>query len=139
MQMKLDMAGILTTKFAEMKEFYRDALGMEVVFEMSDNYVEFKSPGLRFAISTNEVMHQITQHKSFKEKKQGQAFELAFIVDNPAEVDSSYEELVSKGATAITPPAEMPWGQYAAFFADPDGNIHEIFCNLADSPDSPMQ
>ncbi len=77
-------------------------------------------------------MHQITKHKSFTEKKQGQALDLAFIVDTPAEVDSSYEELLSKGAEAITPPATMPWGKYAAFFADPDGNIHEIFCNLAD-------
>lgn len=136
MQLKLDMVGIITTKFAEMKSFYRDSLGMEVSFEMSDNYVEFENPGIRFAISTNEVMAQVTKHKSFTESKQGQALELAFIVDNPAEVDKHYAELLDKGATAVTPPADMPWGQRAAFFADPDGNIHEIFCNLAEAPQS---
>ncbi len=133
MQLKLDMMGIITSKFAEMKNFYRDSLGMEVVFEMSDNYVEFKHPGIRFAISTNEVMSQVTKHKSYTEAKQGQALELAFIVDSPAEVDSTYAELLEKGATAVTSPDDMPWGQRAAFFADPDGNIHEIFCNLPQS------
>lgn len=130
MKLKLDMMGIITTKFAEMKIFYRDVIGLEVVFEQGDNYVEFKHPGIRFAIATNEVMTQVTKHRSYAEPKQGQALELAFIVDTPEEVDSSYAEIIKQGATEVTAPADMPWGQRAAFFADPDGNIHEIFTNL---------
>ena len=130
MQLKLDMMGIITDNFVKMKEFYRDSLGLEVVFEMSDNYVEFKVPGIRFAISTNEVMHGVTKHDSYKQARQGQSLELAFIVDSPEEVDSTYTAILEKGAKAITSPADMPWGQRAAFFADPDGNIHEIFTDL---------
>ena len=132
MKLKLDMFGIITdkSKFNEMRAFYRDVMGMEVEFEMSDNYVEFKHPGIRFAISTSAVMLEETKHKSYAEAKQGQAVELAFLVDKPEEVDSTYAGLVKKGAVAITPAADMPWGQRAAFFADPDGNIHEVFAHL---------
>ncbi len=130
MKLELDMIGIITTKFAEMRDFYRDVIGMEVELEMGENYVEFKHPGIRFAISTNDIMSQVTKHGSYKEKKQGQALELAFLVDSPAEVDSTHAALIEKGAKEIAAPADMPWGQRASFFADPDGNIHEIFCDL---------
>ena len=35
-----------------------------------------------------------------------------------------------QGAVGVKPPAKMPWGQYTAFFADPEGNIHELFTDL---------
>lgn len=56
--------------------------------------------------------------------------ELAFPVSSPSEVDATYKELIQKGATPIKEPADMPWHQRAAFLADPDGNIHEIFAKL---------
>lgn len=39
-------------------------------------------------------------------------------------------ELLANGAVAVQPPDDMPWGQRTAFFADPDGNIHELFADL---------
>ena len=68
-------------------------------------------------------------HYSFREDKKGQSFELAFPLDSFEEVDKAYDELISKGATPIASPANMPWGQRTAFFADPDGNIHELFAD----------
>lgn len=127
--LRLDMFGIITNKFDEMKLFYRDLMGLEVAFEM-DNYVEFKTPGVRFAISTNKIMQEVTGHPSYKAAKQGQVLELAFILDSPELVDKAYKDILDKGAAPINAPADMPWGQRAAFFADPDGNIHELFANL---------
>ena len=129
LNLKMDMFGIITSKFAEMKAFYRDILGLEIIFEM-DEYIEFKNPGIRFALCTNKVMAQATGHVSYKEVKKGQSVELAFILDSPAQVDEVYKEIIAKGAVKIAVPANMPWGQRAAFFADPDGNIHELFANL---------
>ena len=34
------------------------------------------------------------------------------------------------GARAIHDPEDMPWNQRTALFADPDGNIHEIFADI---------
>ncbi|MBL7056297.1 VOC family protein [Candidatus Woesearchaeota archaeon] len=70
----------------------------------------------------------ILNYKIFAKK--GQSFELAFSVPTPNEVDKTYEEIVKKGATPIKSANDMPWNQRTAFFADPDGNIHEIFADL---------
>ena len=130
MEAKIDMIGIITNQFNKMLAFYRDVLNFKVQLEMEGNYAEFENPGVRFAISTNKVMLDTTKHPSYSEKRKGQSLELAFRVSKPTEVDETFEKIVEKGATAIAQPADMPWGQRAAFFADPDGNIHEIFANL---------
>lgn len=125
------MIGIITSRFDEMLAFYRDVLDFKVQLEMEGNYAEFENPGVRFAISTNKVMLDTTKHPSYGEERKGQSLELAFRVPKPVEVDKTFEKIIEKGATAIAQPSDMPWGQRAAFFADPDGNIHEIFADLS--------
>jgi lactoylglutathione lyase len=127
--MKLNMLGLITSQIDVMKKFYRDVLDFEIIFE-TDNYVEFENEGIRFAISTNNVMHKTTGHNSYTMKKLGQSIELAFKVETPETVDTTYTKIIHKGATPIKSPEDKPWGQRAAFFADPDGNIHEIFADL---------
>jgi len=34
------------------------------------------------------------------------------------------------GAREVHKPEDMPWNQRTALFADPDGNIHEIFADI---------
>lgn len=130
MKPQIDAVGCHTSNLAGMKDFFTKVLGFEVIFEMPGNYVEFKNEGVRFAISTHEVMTQATGHESFAQNKQGQVLELMFRCDDATEVDQSYANIIEKGAAPIKAPADMPWGQRTAFFADPDGNIHELFCDL---------
>jgi catechol 2,3-dioxygenase-like lactoylglutathione lyase family enzyme len=109
-----------------MKGFYVDVLGFEAKEDLG-NYVEFANEGVRFAICTREVMHEGTDHLSYRETRKGQAFELAFPLDSPEEVERAYDEIVSKGAAPVKGPMMMPWGRMTAFFADPEGNIHELY------------
>ena len=129
MEAKIDLISIITSKFDEMFHFYRDVLGFKVNLKL-DSYVEFENPGVRFAISTHEVMADATKHESFTQKRKGQSFELAFPVESPDDVDKIYDEIVKKGAIPIKSPEDLLWDQRAAFFADPDGNIHEIFADI---------
>lgn len=129
MKPRINMIGIITTKFDEMKKFYRDVLNFEPLLEM-DNFVEFKNEGVRLAISTASVMAQATGEQEYLKSKQGHSLELAFRSDSPVAVDKDFKNIIDKGAKAIKSPADMPWGQRTAFFADPDGNIHEIFADL---------
>ena len=129
MQLHINMVGVITSRLDEMKAFYRDVLGLPVKLDM-DNYVEFEHPGVRFALSTHAVMAEATGHESYTQSPTGQILELAFVVPTPEEVDTAYEAVVAGGATPVTPPADQPWNQRTAFFADPDGNIHEIFADL---------
>lgn len=130
MEPKINMIGIITSNFDAQKKFYQAVMGFKPILEL-ENFVEFESAGVRFAISIGTVMEQATGEKSYTAPKTGHSFELAFKADSPAQVDSDYKELIEKGAKPIKPPADMPWGQRTAFFADPDGNIHEIFADIA--------
>ena len=129
--MKINMIGIITGRFMEMLEFYRDVMGFEVMMQVENNYVEFENEGVRFALSTKTVMAEATGEGGYLEENKGHPLELAFRVNTPEEVDVKYNELVEKGATPVKGPEDQPWNQRTAFFADPDSNIHEIFADLA--------
>lgn len=127
MEAKINLVTIWTDGMDEMKRFYRDVLGFKVKTDLGE-YVEFVSEGVRFAICERKVMYEYGEE--FKMKGSGQKFELAFPCTNKKDMDAIYEELILKGAKPIKPPFNTPWNQRCALFADPDGNIHEIFCEL---------
>ena len=126
MKSRIGLVTILTDDIPSMKGFYGDVLGFEVIEDLG-NYVEFANDGVRFAVCTRKVMHEGTDHSSYRKRKEGQAFELAFPLDSPEEVDRTFDEIVSKGASPVKGPEMMPWGRRTAFFADPEGNIHELY------------
>jgi catechol 2,3-dioxygenase-like lactoylglutathione lyase family enzyme len=126
MKPNINLITILTDNIQAMVKFYRDVLGFNATSE-SDDYVEFANEGVRFAICTRTIMYEITQHEDYMRKAKGQSFELAFPVNSSDELDVVYNELISKGATPVRPPTDMPWSHRTAFIADPDGNIHELF------------
>jgi len=129
MKPQIALITILTDDVPRLKSFYQSVLGFEIKQDM-DQYVEFDSPGVRFAICARSVLFTVSQHPSYQQAHRGQAFELAFPLESPAAVDQTYMEVVLHGATPVQTPADMPWGQHTAMFGDPDGNIHELFCDL---------
>jgi uncharacterized glyoxalase superfamily protein PhnB len=135
MKGKIALITILTDDVHTMTMFYKNVLGFEPQSDLGE-YTEYHSEGVRFAICARSIMEKATHHPSYREAPKGQPFELAFPLDTPDTVDETYDEIVAKGATPVQPPATMPWGQRTAFFADPDGNIHELFADLPVSPDS---
>lgn len=130
MKLTIDMIGLHTKQLDRMRDFYVGILGTQIVFA-TDAYVEFAHDGVRFSISSVDVMHEHTGVDAYLEKKSGHAFELAFRVDTASDVDRVHDELSDQGVTIVQTPADMPWGQRTCFFSDPDGNIHEIFADLS--------
>lgn len=127
MKAVINLITIWTNDIDKMKNFYNKVLGFKIKNDLG-NYVEFENSGVRFAICMREVMYSYS--KEYEKEALGQAFELAFPCENPSDVDSSFRQLISMGATPIDEPRDMPWDQRTALFADPDGNIHEIFAEI---------
>ncbi|MGL6105230.1 VOC family protein [Romboutsia sp.] len=127
MKAQINLITIWTDNIDRMKEFYNEVLGFKIINDLG-NYVEFENVGVRFAICMRDVMYAYT--KEYKQKTLGQAFEMAFPCESIEDVDTTYENLIKKGALPIYGPKNMPWNQRTALFADPDGNIHEIFVSL---------
>ena len=126
MKGNIGLITILTDDLQSLVSFYQDVLGFTQNFE-SETYVEFENEGVRFAICARSVMEKMTDHTSYKEERKGQTFELAFPCDSSEQVDSTYDEIIAKGAIPIKSPHDTPWGRRTAIFADPDGNIHELY------------
>jgi len=120
---------IWVDEMAPMRRFYCDALGF-LVKDDHGRYVELENSGTRLALCERGVMGDHSE--AFAKKPDGQRFELAFRCEEPEDVDEGYRILVERGATAVTAPQDMPWGQRAALFADPEGNIHEVFADLGE-------
>ena len=126
---QIALVTILTDDVPRLAAFYRNVLQFEVKQDMG-GFVEFHHDGVRFAVCARSILHEASGHASYTEAHRGQAFELAFPCVEPVEVDRMYAEIMARGATPIHAPDNMPWGQRTAMFADPDGNIHELFADL---------
>jgi lactoylglutathione lyase len=127
MRVEINLVTIWTEAIEPMKHFYHSILGFPITNDLG-TYVEFHNPGVRFALCQRTVMHQYSEE--YKTTAQGQSFELAFPCDSVQDLDQSYERLLEQGAKGIHPPRNMPWNQRTALFADPEGNIHELFTEL---------
>lgn len=128
MRGKIALITILTDDVPRLVAFYRDVLGFAVE-NPADDYNEFVSEGVRFAVCKRSILAEATGDPSYAAPARGHAFELAFPLPTQEEVDRAFAEITANGAAPIKPPATMPWGQRTAFFADPDGNIHELFAD----------
>lgn len=56
------------------------------------------------------------------------------VVASDAEVDDIAQRAEAAGATMVVTPTRQPWGEYAATFADPDGNMW-MATSTAPAPD----
>lgn len=118
---------LLADDVGRLARFYRDVLGFDIAVE-EEHYVEFRSTGVRLAICSKSLMAENTNgYSSFVESRKGQAVELNFQCDSPEQVYALYDEYVSKGAIDVMAPQVKPWGHTAAFFGDPEGNVHSLF------------
>jgi len=129
MKPKIALITLLTRDLPAMRAFYEGVLGFKSVTELGA-YVEYHSEGVRFAVCETGVMVDTVSAAAYSIVPRGQRVELAFPCDSPAEVDREFNRVITAGGGLVRAPADMPWGQRAAFFSDPEGNIHELFANL---------
>ncbi|MEJ2022741.1 MAG: VOC family protein [Maritimibacter sp.] len=104
-------------------EFYKAAFGLETGFlHESGDYGEAVTGETKLAFTSRAMMKTIG-------KTTGQAdpakpvFEIAFESD---EVAADYARAVEAGATPVSPPQDMPWGQTISYVSDPEGILVEI-------------
>lgn len=122
------MATIHTDNFAAMKTFYEKTLQLKVINE-SGEFVEFASQGLRLSLASYKALSFLPSD-SLKQPRQGSGVGIGFKYATAQEVDSAYQNLISNGAVAVSQPTAQAWGEYTAFFADPDGNVHELVSDI---------
>lgn len=106
---------IYTTSLARALQFYRDALGFEVIETYPGAYARLKSP----AGATTIALHTVDAGQAMDPKTEG--LRLYFEV---AGLETFCRALEEKGVKLDQLPKEMPWGWKHAYLRDPDG--HQI-------------
>jgi catechol 2,3-dioxygenase-like lactoylglutathione lyase family enzyme len=126
---KPDMIGMVVRDMGAALRFYR-SLGLEIpAGKESEDHVEIVMPnGLRIAWDSLEMIKSI--YPDWVVPAAGQRMTLAFLCDNPAEVDALYDRVVQNGYRGAKAPWDAFWGQRYAVVADPDGNLVDLFAGL---------
>jgi len=126
---RLDAVGLIVSDIARAIDFYR-RVGLEFDEETRDQvHAEAIGPGgLRVMLDSED---SVMSFSSWRPPTGGSPrTALAFLCDDPAEVDRLFDELVGAGGRGHLPPFDAPWGQRYATVHDPDGNAVDLFAPL---------
>ncbi|MCX4265521.1 MAG: VOC family protein [Firmicutes bacterium] len=124
--MKLSGFGLLVQDMATIIRFYRDVLGFEIAEDENTKNVYLEKDGTLFLLFGRQDFEQLTNSSFDYVQGLNGHFEIALDVDNYAEVDRVWDEILAKGARPVMPPTTCPWGQRTCYVADPEGNLVEI-------------
>jgi uncharacterized glyoxalase superfamily protein PhnB len=84
--------------------------------------------GLRVAWDTVDTIRSFDP--SYQPPSGGHRMGIAFVCDDPAEVDRVYAQLIAEGVDGHLAPFDAFWGQRYATVHDPDGNPVDLFAPL---------
>jgi uncharacterized glyoxalase superfamily protein PhnB len=126
---RLDAIGVIVSDMSRAIDFY-SRVGLEFAEASVDEvHAEAIGPGgLRVMLDTEASV------MSFSDWQPpiggGPRTALAFLCDSAAEVDVTYQHLVTAGGHGHLPPFDAPWGQRYATIHDHDGNAIDLFAPL---------
>lgn len=123
--LKFNAAGLFVKNMEKMVSFYRDVMGMKTDWNGTPN-AELFSGNMRLIMFSRDDFEKMTSQTYSYPKKLNGTLELSFDLPSYTDVDKEYKRVVEAGATAVFPPADMPWGQRTSYVGDPDGNLIEI-------------
>lgn len=109
-------AGITTWKLQETREFYKNVLGLEVLFE-NDFYVLMKTPDGKPVISFLQAEHP-SQQPIFQAAYPGRGMYLTIEVPD---ADAEYERISRMGLKIEVLIRDEPWGDRHFSLYDPNG------------------
>lgn len=126
MKIKFDMIGIFADDLPVMVAFYKDVVGIDIDWDGTGPYAEFKHDGIRFSMFERKGLPELLGQQPSYPKGINGTFELAINVGNPEQVDLTYNRMTEAGAKPIYGPRDEPWNMRSAMVVDPEGNLIEI-------------
>ena len=108
--------------------FYRDLLGLKAT--MSDDVsIAFQFEGSRHLVLLKVAAAEGMVTKEAISLDKGAAHQV-LLCAGVEDIDVEYKALMAKGVEFIKPPISQPWGRRTAYFADPEGNLWELWQNI---------
>jgi uncharacterized glyoxalase superfamily protein PhnB len=128
MTARFEAIGVVVDDLAEAVAFYRE-LGLEFPDDAESGHIEAQLPGgLRFMLDSVETIKSFDP--DWEPPAGGHRVGLAFRCDSPAEVDTTYEQLLGAGGSSHKEPWDAVWGMRYAQVTDPSGSVVDLFADL---------
>lgn len=108
--------------------FYRDTLGFQVMVT-DDVSAAFKVGELDFVVLQVNAAIEMIDAASIGWNQGGTRRVL--LCAGVDDIDAAYAALTAKGIAFIKPPIDQAWGRRTAYFADPEGNLWELWQAIA--------
>ena len=125
---KFDAAVLFVQDRNKCRLFYRNMLGLQETFSDA-NSVAFRLEDQDFVLlDVSAAAKMISPEAVSLQNKAGHQVLLCAGVED---IDAAYKALTAKGVAFIKPPISQPWGRRTAYFADPEGNLWELWQSLA--------
>jgi lactoylglutathione lyase len=112
---------------AEGRRFYRDVLGLPLVFE-DEQSAAFSIGSLIVNLLVAPAARELIEPGAVAGPEAGARFQLTIDV---ADVDEVCAHLAERGVALLNGPMNRPWGVRTAAFIDPAGHVWEIAQPLA--------
>jgi catechol 2,3-dioxygenase-like lactoylglutathione lyase family enzyme len=133
MEPRISILTLGVTDLQRSLRFYREGLGLPTSYREGDGIVFFQLHGTWLALYPLEALAEDARLPAECTRFGG--ITLAHNVGSRMEVDRVIAEALAAGATLLKPAADMFWGGYSGYFADPDGHPWEIAWN----PEFPLE
>lgn len=114
---------VLCQDLARMKAFYRGLFPFAIDSE-TDTGLTFRAGGVLFSLR-----QRTRPYDGSGVRPDLPGLQVAFLV-RPEEVDECHAQLVERGVEILDPPADQPRGHRTVYFADPEGNMLEIYAEI---------
>jgi lactoylglutathione lyase len=122
---QIDYTVIFARDMTKMRQFYGTVLGFPVLRELGPLWIEYRVGSTTLALTGRGLMFDD------EPPPRGMlSLQLAFRVP-PKAVDACAAELAQQGVAIVSPPTDQPWGHRTLFIRDPDGNLVEIYADIA--------
>ena len=121
---KIALTGVWVSDQNVSRSFYVDKLGFEI---KKDTVMENGSRWIEVVPSGGET--SLTLVKPYLNQKYASVGVFTNIVFACDDIDTTFEQLKSKGVEFVEEPSLQEWGMKQALFKDPDGNVFVLVEN----------
>ncbi|MCZ6873300.1 MAG: VOC family protein [bacterium] len=126
MELQISVITLAVSDMQRAIQFYRDGIGLSMRDDKPP-VAYFQLNGTWLALLPRDALARYAHVAP-----DGHGFTgvtLSCNVSSRQAVDRTIEQAQAAGAAVVNQPAELGWGGYAGWFADPDGHLWEIVWN----------
>lgn len=126
---KINATVLIVKDLEKSRGFYEETLGLKILFE-DDVSTGYRMEGHDFLVLQEKAAAEMMSAEVVGIGKEGaHRVLLCAEVEN---VDETYQTLLDKKVNCLKAPKSQVWGRRTAYFADPEGNLWEIYQHLPD-------